>query len=59
MENTENNNNESRITKIIKGFKNAFTWCKENKDKKPKMRTVTGTDDYYISYILNSNSNDD
>lgn len=54
MENTENNNNESRITKIVKGFKNAFTWCKDNKDKKPKMRTVTGTDDYYISYNLNS-----
>ena len=47
-------NNENRITKIIHGLKNAFSWCRENADKKPKMRTKTGTDDYYISYILNS-----
>ena len=58
MENTENSNNENVVTKIIKGIKNAVTFCRENKDKKCKMRTVTGTDDFYISYILNQSNND-
>lgn len=58
MENSENNNNESRITKIVKGLKNAFQFCRDNKDKKCKMRTKTGTDTYYISYILNQSNNE-
>lgn len=57
MENTDKNN-ESRITKIFKSIAEAFSFAKENKDKKCKVSCKTGTNDYYVSYILNQTQED-
>ena len=57
MENTDKNN-ESRITKIFKSIAEAFSFAKENKDKKCKVSCKTGTNDYYVSYILNQTKED-
>ena len=52
MENN-NNNKENRVEKLFKSIKEAVTFARKNKDKKCKMHTVTGSNDYYISYLLN------
>ena len=56
MENNENK--ENRVVKIFKSIIEAVKFSRENKDKNCKMRTVTGTNDYYVSYLLNQKSED-
>ena len=53
-----NNNNENRITKIFKSIIEAVKFTRENKDKECKLKTVTGSNDYYVSYILKTKSED-
>lgn len=55
MENT-NNTNENRVVKIFKSIKEAFSFAHDNKDKKCKVRSQIGCDDYYVSYLLNQKS---
>lgn len=59
MEQQQEPKKEKIITIVIKGIKNAVSFCRANSDLKPKMRTVTGTDDFYISYLLNQKTTDD
>lgn len=58
MENSENNNNESRVKRFFKSIIDAVSFATDNKDKSPKVGKDAASD-YYVSYILNSNSNDD
>lgn len=57
MEN-KNNNNENRVTKLFKSIVEAVKFSRENKEKKCKLQTVTGSNDYYVSYLLNQKSED-
>lgn len=57
MDNTENNNNESRVKRFFKSIIDAVSFAKDNKDKSPKVGKDAASD-YYVSYILNSNSNE-
>ena len=57
MENTENNNNESRVKRFFKSIIDAVSFAKDNKDKSPKVGKDAASD-YYVSYILNSKSDE-
>lgn len=59
MKQSENNNNnaqKSRITKVFKSIRDAFSFAWANKDKKPKVRSTA--DDFYVSYLLNLKKDD-
>ena len=56
MENNENK--ENRVTKLFKSIVDAVKFSRENKEKKCKLRTVTGSNDFYVSYILNQTKED-
>ena len=61
MKQSENNNNnaqESRIEKLFHDIKSAFRFARKNKSKSPKVRNTIGTNDYYVSYLLNANLED-
>lgn len=57
MENNKNNENESRVKRFFKSIIDAVSFAKDNKDKSPKVGKDAASD-YYVSYILNSNSDE-
>lgn len=58
MEQNNNNNSENRVVKVFKTIKEAFSFAWLCKGKSPKVRSNTGTNDYYVSYILNQSTED-
>lgn len=59
MEYSENNNTgESRVKKFFKSIRDAVCFARQNKDKQPKVGGNYNTNDYYVSYILNSNNDE-
>lgn len=57
MENNENKS-ENRVTKIFQSIREAFAFVRTNKEKKCKVRSQIGCNDYYVSYILNQTQED-
>lgn len=56
MENNENK--ENRVKQFFKSIIDAVKFAKDNKDKSPKVGGNYSTNDYYVSYILNSKSDE-
>lgn len=56
MENNTTNESEKRITRIFHSIKDAFKFAWANSDKKPKVRSTTGTDIHTVSYLNAFNS---
>ena len=52
MENNETKS-ENRVTKIFRSIREAFAFVRTNKEKKCKVRSQIGCNDYYVSYLLN------
>ena len=57
MEINKNNENESRVKRFFKTIIDAVSFAKDNKDKSPKVGKDAASD-YYVSYILNSKSDE-